>query len=315
LRQSARRGGLGNVNLYTWALASFSKHALVAAGGALTLLLGGCVSRTHLVQQPRVIGAVRDATADQLVMAVNELYNETQSLSATVEFQASVGGARKGKVTDYTSFSGYILLSKPERLRVLGLVPVLHTRAFDLASDGENFKLLIPRQNKAIVGTTALTKMSDNPLENLRPNVFSDALLIPAIGPTDLVTLTTAMNTTQDAKTHQLLAAPEYDLTVVRRKENSQQLIPERVIHFSRLDLKPFQEDIYDPKGDIQTQAIYGPYQMFGDRSYPGTITIRRPLEEYQIIVTIEKLIVNQKLADDQFELKIPDGTTIQERK
>ncbi len=315
MRRSARRGGVSGGTLYTWALDSFCKRLLVAASGALTLILGGCVSRTHLVQQPRIVGVVRDATADQLVKAVNELYEATQSLSATVDFQASVGGVRKGKVTDYTSFSGYILLSKPERLRVLGLVPVLHTRAFDLASDGESFKLLIPRQNKAIMGTTAVTKMSDNPLENLRPNVFSDSLLIPAIGPADLVTLTTSVTTTQDAKAHQLLARPEYELTVVRRRENSQQLITERVIHFSRVDLRPVEEDIYDSKGEIQTQAIYGPYQTYGDRSYPGSITIRRPLEEYQIVVTVQKMIVNQKLADDQFELKIPDGTTIQELK
>ncbi len=299
---------------YTWILASYFKLRLISSLCALGLpLLGGCVSRTHLVQQPRLPGVIKDATADQLVDSVNKLYDTTESLSATVDFQASVGGARKGKVTDYTSFSGYILLSKPERLRVLGLVPVLHTRAFDLASDGQNFKLLIPSKNKAIVGSTTLTKLSSNPLENMRPSVFFDSMLIHSIGPADLVTLTTEMKTVQDPKTHQLMADPEYDLTVVRRKENSQQLIPQRVIHFSRQDLRPYQEDIYDAQGDIQTQAIYGRYQQFGSVSYPSSVSIRRPLEEYQIVVTVQKLIVNQKLAEDQFELKIPEGTTIQD--
>ena len=100
---------------------------------------------------------------------------------------------------------------------------------------------------------------------------------------------------------------------MVRRKENSQQLIPQRVIHFSRQDLRPIEEDIYDGQGTIQTQAIYGPYQQFGGVSYPASISIKRPLEEYQIVITIEKLTVNQKLADDQFELKIPEGTQVQE--
>ncbi len=310
LRSDDRRAD----SLYTWPLASSSKGRF-ALGACTLLLLSGCVSRTHLVQQPRLPEAVRESTADQLVQSVNQAYEATQSLSATVEFQASVGGARKGKVTDYTSFSGYILMSKPERLRVLGLVPVLHTRAFDLASDGQSFKLLIPPKSKAIEGSDRVSELSANPLENLRPSIFFDSLLIHGIGPTDLVILTTEMKTVQDAKTHQLLADPEYDLTVVRKKENSQQLIPERVIHFSRQDLKPYQEDIYDAQGNIQTQAVYGPYQVFGERSYPGTITIKRPLEEYQIVVTVEKLTVNQKLAEDQFELSIPEGTTIQKLK
>ena len=296
-------------------MVSYSKPQLwLAAACTLALpLLGGCVSRTRLVQQPKLPGVILEATADQLVDSINKLYDATDSLSATVEFQASVGGERKGKVTDYTSFSGYILLSKPERLRVLGLVPVLHTRAFDLASDGENFKLLIPSKNKAIVGSATLTTMSLNPLENMRPSVFFDSLLIHSIGPSDLVTLTSEMKTVQDPKTHQLLAAPEYDLTVVRRKENSHQLIPQRVVHFSREDLRPHEEDIYDAQGSIQTQAVYGTYQQFGSVSYPSSITIKRPLEEYQIVVTVQKLIVNQKLAAEQFELKIPDGTMVQQ--
>ena len=97
------------------------------------------------------------------------------------------------------------------------------------------------------------------------------------------------------------------------RKENTQELIPERVIHFNRVDLRPYGEDIYDAKGAIQTQAIYGPDQTFGTVKFPGTITIRRPLEQYQIVITIQKLVTNLKLTDDQFELKTPTAPTMQE--
>ena len=55
---------------------------------------------------------------------------------AKVLIQASVGGATKGKETDYTSIRGYILLRQPSMLRVLGLLPVIETRAFDMVSDG-----------------------------------------------------------------------------------------------------------------------------------------------------------------------------------
>jgi outer membrane lipoprotein-sorting protein len=40
--------------------------------------------------------------------------------------------------------------------------------------------------------------------------------------------------------------------------------------------------------------------------------TIKRPLEELQILITIEKLMVNLAISDDKFELKTPEAATIQ---
>jgi len=282
---------------------------------ALLLLLpalSGCFVHTRTVRQAKMPSVIMSATADELVQSVNKQCQAIHSLSATVEFQATEGGPRKGKEKTYTSFSGYILLRKPEAVRVIGLVPVLHTRAFDMASDGSAFKLLIYYPHDHVIeGPNTVTKESPNPLENLRPKIFFDSLLINCIQPDDLVTLTTDMEYKPDPKSKQLLIDPQYDLTVVRRKPDSQELIPQRVIHFSRSDLHTVQEDIYDQEGSIQTQAIYGPLQQFGPERFPGTITIKRPLEEYQILITIQKINVNLTLTDDQFELKIPEGTPV----
>lgn len=276
-------------------------------------LLNGCLVHTRRIQQAKMPSAVMTATAGELVKAINDRCQAIHSLSAHVVFQATVGGPRKGKEKTYTSFNGYILLRKPEALRVIGLVPVLHTRAFDMATDGQTFKLWIPHENEVFEGPNTVTKPSKNTLENFRPNVFSDSLLINCIGPDDLVVLTSDTNTKVDPKTKQLVIQPDYVLSVLRRKGNSNELIPERVIHFNRIDLRPYEEDIYDAKGAIQTEAIYGPDQSFGPTRFPGSITIKRPLEEYQIVVTFEKIITNLKLNDEQFELKTPSGTVVKE--
>jgi outer membrane lipoprotein-sorting protein len=282
---------------------------------ALLLLLPfltGCLSHTRIVKQAKMPAVVLTATAAELVQAVNKQCQAINSLSATVEFQATEGGPRKGKEKTYISLSGYILLRKPEAVRVIGLAPVLRSRAFDMASDGSTFKLLIYYPHDHVIeGSNTVTKESPNPLENMRPKIFFDSLLIDCIQPDDLVTLTTDMETKVDPKTKQLLLDPQYDLTIARRKPDSQELIPERVIHFTRTDLRTVQEDIYDQKGAIQTTAIYGPMQQFGPQKFPGTITIKRPLEEYQIVVTIQKLNVNLTLTDDQFEIKIPEGAPV----
>jgi hypothetical protein len=273
-------------------------------------LLSGCPVRTHIVKRAKMPSVVMTATADQLVEAVNDRCSEIHSLSTTVNFQLTEGGPRKGKERIYTSFSGYILQRKPGSLRVAGYLVLLP--AFDMATDGESFKLWIPSRNRVYEGSNAVTKESSNPLENFRPSVFADSLLVGCISPNDLVTLTSETRTELDAKSKQPLIQPDYDLTVVRRKGNSQELIPERVIHFSRTDLQLYQEDMYDAKGAIQTTAVYGPMQTFGQHKFPGTVTIKRPLEELQISITVQKLTVNPEISDDKFELKTPESATIQ---
>jgi outer membrane lipoprotein-sorting protein len=275
-------------------------------------VLTGCLSHTHKLQQPQMPSVVLSADVHQLVSNINKQYDTIQSLNAMVTFQASVGGEQKGKITDYTSVRGYILLRKPEMLRVLGLLPILNTRAFDLASDGSTFKLLIPHENKAVVGPNTVGKPSTKALENMRPYIFFDSLLIHSIGSDELLSLTTDTKTVLDPKQKQLLLQPEYAVSVFRKTAESNMLVPERVIHVSRVDLLPSGEDIYDKDGNIQTQAVYGPYESFGDFRYPGSITIKRPLEEWQVVITFEKVTVNQTLKDNQFQLDIPAGTQIQ---
>ncbi len=289
-----------------------SKHWLKA----LTLILPtltGCLYHTRKVQVPKPTGVVQAARGEDLVKQVNEAYAAIRTLTATVEFQAQVGGTKKGAVTDYTSFRGYILMEKPGKLRVLGLVPVLHTHAFDLASNGDTFKLLIPPKSKAIVGNVKLTKPSKNALENLRPGLFFDSMLIHSIAPEEQIFVTGESRVFTDKEKKQLVEEPVYDLAIVRRKPDGNELMLDRVIRFGRSNLLPFEQDIYDSDGNITTQVLYGPYQTFGNIRFPGTVTIKRPLDEYQITLTIEKLTLNQNLTEDQFELKIPEGIPIQQ--
>jgi hypothetical protein len=87
---------------------------------------------------------------------------------------------------------------------------------------------------------------------------------------------------------------------------------PTRVIHFSRIDLTPTEQDIYDKDGDPETKVVYGPYQTYSGMSFPSTITIDRPLEEYKITLTILKVTFNQALPDDQFQSEVPKGYKVE---
>jgi hypothetical protein len=84
------------------------------------------------------------------------------------------------------------------------------------------------------------------------------------------------------------------------------------LVHFSRVTLLPFQQDIYDDKGEVVTSATYDKYQEFNGVQFPTEINIKRPLDEYVLKLQVTKLTVNQPLENDQFELKVPAGVTVQ---
>ena len=282
-------------------------------------VLTGCLSHTRKLQQPKLAGIALNAEADQLVESVNHRYQQVNSLTATVDFAASVGGVHAGKETDYTSIRGYIIFQKPKMLRVLGLVPVLHTHAFDLASDGDTFTLLIPPRSRAIVGSNSVTKPTANPLENMRPGFFLDSILIRSISPDRIVSLTNSSTTTMDPRTKQLIETPQYELTVLNPGQAggppgmAKVYKAQRVIKFSRVDLMPTEQDVYDKNGDLETQVLYGRYQTYNGIQFPSTITINRTLQEYRIGLTVEKVIFNQPLPDDQFvPPKIPESYKVQ---
>lgn len=283
---------------------------------ALTLALpalSGCLWHTRRVPKAEIPVNVLSATPQQLVEVINRRYDLVNSMFATVTFTATQGGSLKGSVKTITPFSGYIIIRKPESLRVIGFLPVIHSTAFDMASDGSTFKLWIPPKNEAFEGSNTVTEESPNAFENMRPYMFVDSLLVPKIGSTDLMTVTGDSSTVVDAKTKKLEIEPEYLLTVVHRQDASNLLQTERVIHFSRINLQPTEEDIYGANGQIQTQALYGELQAFGSEQFPGTITLRWPLQQQQILITIQKLKVNQPVNDDTFEEKIPAGAKVQQ--
>lgn len=281
----------------------------------LTLVLpalNGCLWHTRRVPRAKMPTTILSSTPEQLVAAINQQYDAIDTLNATVTFTATEGGSLNGKVKTITPFSGYILLRKPEWLRVIGFLPVVHTRAFDMASDGNHFELWIPPKNKVIEGSNTVTVRSANPIENIRPYIFFASLLMPKITAQDKLIMTADSDVVVNPKTKKLEIRPEYLLTVARPQGNSNVQLAERVIQFDRTNLRPVEEDMYDDSGQVQTVTIYGPLQRFGREQYPGTITIKRPLEQYQILITFQKLRVNQPLNDEQFQLTIPRNTPVE---
>jgi len=108
------------------------------------------------------------------------------------------------------------------------------------------------------------------------------------------------------------LVTPEYVVNITRSKPNSHEQTPVRVITLSRVDLLPYQQDLYDAEGNLATHVTYSNYQDFGFGPYPGTITIKRPLEDVQLVLTVEKVTQNQTVDETQFAVRPKEGVQVQ---
>lgn len=283
---------------------------------ALALLpaLAGCLRTTRSVMKTHAPEQVLTSSLDQIVKSTTDRYDSIKTLKASVVMQASTGGGKEGKVVDYTSFNGYILIRQPNDFHFLGLLPAVHTRMVDMVSNGQTFTLAIPPKSRAIIGSNAVTTPSSNPLENLRPAMFVDSLLIRSAKPDELVSLVSDERIYQpDSSKKSLLDEPVYELGIFQHVTDSQELKAQRVIHIGRSTLKPFQQDMYDERGQLVTVANYEEYKLFGDTTFPSKITIRRPLDQITLHITITELSVNQPLEDDQFVApRIPASYQVQ---
>ena len=276
----------------------------------LPLLLSGCLFTTRKLPVPKAPSIKQTVTPEELVARLNQRWAALDTLTATVEIQASVLKSKEGVAKDYTTLRGHILLRKPEMLRVVG--QYLGMRMFDMASDGKSFTLSIPPKGKAFRGSNSLKKKSVNALENMRPGFFFDAMVVRGLEPDDFYSVIADTETLEDAAKKHLYTVPEYILSITRREPGSQKETPVRVVTITRDNLLPYQQDIYDSEGNLETQVTYAAYRDFDSSMYPSTVTIKRPLEEYQIVLTVENVKENQILTDDQFVVKVPDGTQTQ---
>ncbi len=274
-----------------------------------TFPLSGCLFRTRSLDRQYSSQPLQTATQQALIQCVNDQATKIHSMQATVDIDASTGDIKNGRITDYKEIRGYVLARKPSMLRMRGLLPVVRNTAFDMVSDGRDFKVWIPPRNKFVLGSnTADSYRPDKRLENMRPQYIYDALLLPEISEDEIAVLENGYESVLDKNKHRV-DQPDYELAVIRKGPQGWYL--SRRIQFSRSDLLPHQQRIYDLEGNVATEAQYQNYKDYSGTMFPSTIKIDRPKENYDITLSIVKLEINRTLTDDQFQLEQPFGAEV----
>src|SRR5213595_2279645 len=273
----------------------------------------GCGSRNgvkgHTELTPSQRSVAKDATREELLEAYNLIARSIKTLNATVELKPTAGSKYSGVIDEYHEVKAFLLAERPSEIRVIGQAPVIGTTVFDMASDGETFRVLIPSKKKFLVGPVAVERISSKPIENLRPQHLLDALLWPEIHKAESVTLREFNDEN----------ARYYILTVLRGGYQVEVL---REIWFDRSTLQVARMQNFGPRGLLLSDVRVADWQPAdnpagssgaatppnGVASFPRSLRIERPHHDYKLDLQATKVTVNEEIPAERFKLEQPAG-------
>ena len=272
----------------------------------LTALAGGCANVSKKLNIPKTqIAVAKDATREELIEKFNALAASVKSLNVTVELRPTAGSKYSGLIEEYHEVKAFLLAKRPASIRMIGQAPVISKTIFDMTSDGQTFRVSLPTKNKFLVGEVSVERNSAKPLENLRPQHLFDALLWPEIVKGEAV-LFEEFND-ENARYYVLTVLRGGYTTEIRRK-----------IWFDRADLSVVRLESFGPKGALLSDVHYWDWQAAGDSTgtataatYPRTIRIDRPHDDYRIDLQIAKLSLNEDLPAERFQLAQPPNSEL----
>jgi outer membrane lipoprotein-sorting protein len=277
--------------------------ALLLLLGLTSVGLSSCLVKRRLITRTGAKTAAPTllvADRAELIQKIAEQFQAIRNFSATVDMVPALGTAEKSRITEYKDVRGYILFREPTDIRIIGLYPVVRNTAFDMVSNGSDFKLYVPVKNRFLVGRDEVQQLSQNKLENLRPQHFLEALLVRPLAPNER---TLIENFTDEDNAF-------YVIHVVR--ETGSQLELARTVWFNRVDLRLARQIILDPSGNILTDARYSEWRQYDNVPFPKHIEINRPRDEYAVVLDIVKMDINEGVSDDKFVLNQPEGSILQ---
>ena len=290
---------------------------LLATLAAICCSCHGAVVTGHTQIPASERPVARDATREELLDAYNAIARNMKTLDATVELKPTAGSKYSGVIDEYHEVKAFLLAERPSEIRIIGQAPVIGKTVFDMASDGDTFRVSIPTKNKFLVGSTASERTGSKPIENLRPQHLLDSLLWPPIRKEEAVTMTEFNNE----------KGRYYVLTVLR---GGYQLEVLRQIWFDRLNLQVARLQTFGPKGILLSDASFSDWEPVDNpaagptnapaaaaapaqaiTSFPRSIHVERSHDDYTLDMRVTKIVVNGELPPDGFKLEQPAGSEL----
>ena len=292
------------------------------------LLTSGCASLFGVKQQvkvPPLLTPLSNASTPQLIAEVNRLA-AVRSLRGKIDIQfQDTSFAESGLAEKYRTADGTIFLQRPGQIYLKIEAPFVGTNIAEMTSDGEHFRVAVlqgdEKFRRFVRGTNSARypqlpmngdgaatdkkskgmndKRAVSVLSNLRPQHFTDALLIRPIQPRDESGYVYSRSEVYEEEADTRARARK-GARVVRGYYMLDELAPGgetgvrllRRFWFDRIgSVRLARLQTYDKDGSLMTDVVYTEPQSFGEAStlsMPSRIEITRPQDLYKLSVTYQ---------------------------
>jgi outer membrane lipoprotein-sorting protein len=284
-----------------------------SAGGVCLFLMvllvatSSClVKRTVKVPVSSRVLAAKEATVDELLASLTIYSQRIQSLSSgTLKVSLTSGRPESGKLLAYHSAPGWIVLKRPDFIRLNIQNPVTKTSLFELVSAGDPFSFWYPRENKLYLGKNSMREIEveGQPL-TLRPIHILQAILPERL---DLNEPDSYLVSEEDRD-----ATTKYYVLSLVKGEGGKIIHPRRRIWIDRSVLAVTRQELFDDRGRIISDITYAQLAPVGDMLLPFAIKIERPLDGYSLEMQIKDWRVNPELEPKAFEFAPPGAQRIE---
>ena len=269
----------------------------------LLLFPASCISRKRVLPEEQRLLPAKTATRAELVQDLEAKSNSIQTLQGTVSLDLSGGGAKSGVLTEYHQTTGYVVVDRPKQIRFKVVAPIVLSTIADMVSDGRQYRVSIPVKNQFLVGDVNAPANSKTALANLRPQHLLDGLFIDVRPYLNKAQVKSVLEEAVQGR------RSYYVFSFINIGGSEAQLMEK--LWIDRTDMQVSRKQVFAKEGRLETDVEYLDYQSESTESFPQTVVIQRPLEEYTLKMTFQKAAFNQKLADDSFNLERPEGSEL----
>ena len=280
-------------------------------------------------------------TQTELIKEVNR-FARVNSLRAKIDLKFEDNSfAVFGLKEVYRQAPGEIVVQRPNKILLKVHIPVVNTDIVQMTSDGETFRVAIlqdggdGKNKKFVKGTNSAdysklqkklnaselehskkAKESVNAFANLRPQHFTDAMLVRPTSESDVYIESTIFQTEEDQsvdnKSQVRSVMRGYYLLDEFAKQDDGTLKITRRFWFDRVGgIRLARQQIFDAAGEIESDIVYGKEGNLTDTgnyaNLPLQITVTRPKENYAMTLiyqTPETVMIGNKFPDAAFVLQ-----------
>ncbi len=272
---------------------------LIQSSFLFAILVSGCaIFKTPVGQKPMwedTSAILKNIQGETQNLSLQQIRDSLISKNSTLTtFRANVDlTLTTPDVKGPVRCTGLILYQSPRSFRALG--SKFATTLFDMSSDGRQFWLHIPLENKIYTGASN----TFHRIESLGINIF----------PGDMASLFNYREILEGEKPI-LEIWPAYWLVHMLKMDKEGVILKGNLL-IDRVNAEVFRCELFNSDGSVRLQAVFTDYTTLNGCRIPQRIDVRWPAHSTTLSITFSNITVNGTLDPRLFTLPMPKGAEI----